>query len=95
MNELIKKWPLTDKNKLTMLLKSTGVSRSELARTLEVNYKAVYRWLDKNIKPHPRQSHDIDILFKESVDMRPVVLGLKKIFSNPIRILKKDKKIMF
>ncbi len=93
MKELIKKWPLTDKDKLTMILESTGISRSELARTLEVNYKAVYRWLDKGIKPHPRQSQDIDMIFKESVDMRPVVSGLKKLITNPIEVLKKDKKI--
>ena len=93
MKELIKKWPLTDKDKLTMVLDSTGISRSELARTLEVNYKAVYRWLDKGIKPHPRQSRDIDTLFKESVDMRSVVSGLKKIIKNPIEVLKKEKKI--
>ncbi len=93
MKELIKKWPLTDKDKLSMILESTGISRSDLARTLEVNYKAVYRWLDKGIKPHPRQSRDIDTLFKESVEMRPVVLGLKKLIKNPIEVLKKDKKI--
>src|SRR5262245_10086012 len=86
-------WTLPDKEKLEMILKSSGISRSDLARALEVNYTAVYRWLDRGIRPHPRQAHDIDALFKDLVDLRPVVLKLKKEIGNPIDILKKSTKI--
>jgi transposase len=78
----------TDKAKLTLILKAAGVSRSELARRLEVTYKTVYRWLEKGIRPHPAQSRDIDELFKEYVDLRPVVSNLRAKWPNPLRMLK-------
>jgi len=89
----MKNYPLSDKDKLKRILEETGVSRSELARRMEVSYKTVYRWLDKDIQPHLAQSRDIDQLFKEYVDLREVVIGLKKRPRNPIKILKTNKKI--
>lgn len=86
-------YPITDKEKLKRILEETSVSRSELARRLEVSYKTVYRWLDKGCKPHLAQSRDIDQLFKEYVDLREVVLGLRKKIKDPIKLLKTDKKI--
>src|SRR3990167_606313 len=87
----MKTYPLGDKEKLEKILQETGVSRSELARRLEVSYKTVYRWLGKGIKPHLAQSRDIDQLFKEYVDLRGVVVDLKKKLKDPIRTLKADK----
>ncbi|MCK4859137.1 MAG: Fic family protein [Candidatus Omnitrophica bacterium] len=84
---------LTDKEKLDRILEATDISRSELARRLEVGYKTVYRWLDKDIQPHPSQSNDIDQLFKEYVDLRNVVLELHKKIKNPIKVLKTNKEI--
>ncbi len=89
----MKSYPVSDKEKLKRILEETGVSRSELARRLEVSYKTVYRWLEKGARPHPAQAHVVDELFKEYVDLRGVVLGLKKELKDPIGILKKDKKI--
>jgi len=89
----MKGYPITDKEKLERIVKETGVSRSELARRLEVSYKTVYRWLDKGIKPHLAQSRDIDQLFKKYVDLREVVIGIKKKLKDPSKILKTDKKI--
>ncbi|MFH0935396.1 MAG: Fic family protein [Candidatus Omnitrophota bacterium] len=86
-------YPISDKEKLEQILKEAGVSRSELARRLEVSYKTVYRWLDKGIKPHPAQSRDIDQLFKEYADLRKAVLGLKRKIKDPIKILKTNKKL--
>lgn len=83
-------WPLTDRDKLNRILSATGMTRSELAVALEVNYKAVYRWLDQDVKPHPRQASDIDALFKDHVDLRPILLDLKKTLPDPIGVLKKD-----
>jgi len=79
-----------DQEKLRSILEATGVNRSELARRLEVTYKTVYRWLEKGIKPHPAQSRDIDGLFKEHVDLRGVLAGLRKKFRDPIRLLKEN-----
>jgi len=90
----MKLYPISDKEKLEDILKATGVSRSELARRLEVSYKTVYRWIDKGIKPHLAQSRDIDQLFKEYVDLRKAALELKKKLGDPIRILKADKSLM-
>lgn len=79
-----------DREKLRLILQATGVSRSELARRLEVTYKTVYRWLEKGIRPHPAQSRDIDELFKEHVDQRKVLAGLRTKFGSPIRRLKEN-----
>ena len=84
---------LTDKDKLLKILEATGISRSELARRLEVGYKTVYRWLDRGISPHPAQSKDIDQLFKEYVDLRAAVLELSKRLKDPLTILKTDKTV--
>ena len=89
----MKTYLVSDKEKLEKILKETDVSRSELARRLEVSYKTVYRWIDRDIKPHPAQSRDIDQLFKEYVDLRNVVLELKKNLKDPIKILKTNKKL--
>jgi Fic family protein len=84
----MKDYPISDKEKLEKILKNTGVSRSELARRLEVSYKTIYRWLDKDSKPHPAQSRAIDQLFKEYVDLRNSVMELKSKLKDPIKILK-------
>lgn len=83
----------TDRQKLNEILKSADVSRSELARRLEVSYKTVYRWLDKGVLPHPAQSRDIDQLFKEYVDLRVIIEELHRKVKDPLKILNKDKNI--
>ena len=84
---------LSDKEKLQLLLRAARVTRSDLARRLEVNYKTVYRWLNLDIKPQLKQSRDIDQLFKEYVDLRSVVLDVKTRIPDPIEALKKDVKL--
>lgn len=84
---------ITDKEKLERLIKEAGFSRSELARLFEVSYKTVYRWLDKGINPHHAQSNRIDELFKEYIDLTPLVLKLKKDLPDPIKVLKENKQI--
>ena len=84
---------LSEKEKLERILQATGVTRSELARRLEVSYKTVYRWLDEGVQPHLAQSRDIDQLFKEYVDLRVVVLDLKRKIKNPIVLLKANPQI--
>lgn len=84
---------ITDNEKLKQILEQTGMSRSELARLLEVRYKTVYRWLEKGIKPHPAQSHAIDELFKEHVDLRDVCQRLRKDLGDPIKLLRQDKNL--
>ncbi len=81
---------ITDKEKLERIVKAAGMTRSELARALEVSYKTVYRWFDAGIKPHPAQSHAIDELFKEHVDLREVCERLKQSIGDPVSLLKKD-----
>src|SRR3989338_5991524 len=86
-------YTISDKEKVERILEGTGVSRSELARRLEVSYKSVYRWLEKDIRPHLAQSRDIDQLFKEYVDLRGVVVKARSRIKDPIASLRKDKKI--
>lgn len=84
---------LSDREKLEQILVVTGNCRSDVARRLEVDYKTVYRWLDQGVLPHPAQSRDIDQLFKEYVDLRGVVLELKKKIAEPIKLLKEHRPI--
>ncbi len=86
----MKKFILSDQEKLQAIIRQSGLSRSEIARALEVGYKTVYRWVDKGIRPHPSHSLHIDELFKEHVDLTPVIERLKKGFRNPIELLRKN-----
>jgi len=83
-------FPILDREKLISLMKEAHLTRSELARMLEVTYRSVYRWLDENVRPHPAQSRRIDELFKEHVDLTPIVRKLKGSLKNPIGILQKN-----
>ncbi len=92
-DSIMKTFCLTDKEKLNKIMDATRTSRSELARRLSVSYKTVYRWLDKHVMPHPAQSNDIDQLFKEYVDLRSIVLKLRKKVPDALKILKTNKVI--
>ena len=81
---------LNDKEKLLKIVSIAGISRSELARRLEVDYKTVYRWLDKDISPQHKQSREIDQLFKEYVDLREMIYDLKQKTENPLKLLKSN-----
>jgi Fic family protein len=83
----------TDSEKLTKIMEATGISRAKFARRLEVDYKTLWRWLDRGVKPQRRQSDDIDQLFKEYIDLRETIMGLKKEVGDPIEILEDNKEI--
>lgn len=83
-------FPLSDKEKIEALLREAGLTRSKLARQVEVGYKTVYRWLDKGVKPHPFASRRLDALFKQHVDLTPVVERARKTLGDPIRILREN-----
>ncbi len=87
----MRKITISDREKLERLVKEARLSRSEIARLLEVGYKTVYRWLDNGIRPQPGHARHIDELFKEYIDLVPVVEKLKRGSSNPIRLLKNSK----
>ncbi|MEA3489367.1 MAG: Fic family protein [Candidatus Omnitrophota bacterium] len=87
------KYFFSDKEKLEMVMKETGITRSEMARRLGISYKTVYRWLDKDIKPHPGQSRDIDQLFKDYVDLRKEIKCLFKKVKDPLRLIINNKTI--
>ncbi|MFO8052915.1 MAG: Fic family protein [Candidatus Omnitrophota bacterium] len=83
----------SDKEKIEKILDKTGTSLANLAKRLELPYVTVWRWLKKGINPHPKQSRDIDQVFKEYIDLREIVLFLRKKLPNPIEILKNNPKI--
>ena len=87
----MKKIIITDREKIEQILAQTKMSRSDLARELEVSYKTVYRWLEKGIQPHYAQSRRIDELFKEHVDLRDFTLKLKQELKSPIQILRSNR----
>lgn len=80
---------ISDRDKLQALIREAGLTRTELARLVEVSYRTVYRWLDQGITPHPFASRRIDALFKQHVDLAPAVEKLKKNLGDPIRILQR------
>ena len=79
------------KYKTKRLIEESGLSKAELARTLEVSYSTIFRWLKGETEPHPAQAKQLDELFKEYIDMTPFVEKLKNEAKNPIKILKEDK----
>ena len=83
----------TDKEKLIKIIEATDISRTALAKRLEVDYKTIWRWLDKGVKPQVRQSRDIDQLFKEYIDLREIVFDFKTKIKDPIGVLKKNQKV--
>jgi len=82
----------SDKEKLERIMGVTGTSRAVLAKRLEVDYKTLWRWLDRGVKPQARQSRDIDQLFKEYFDLREIILDLRKKMKNPIKFFKNNLK---
>lgn len=94
MNKIIKMiYPLSDRDKLKRILEETNLSRSALAKALGVNYLAIYRWIEKGVKPHREKAQDIDELFKETVDLRPSICSLVKPLRDPIKTLKERQEI--
>ncbi len=90
----MKKEIFTNKEKLERLISGAGFTPTRLAKSLEVSYKTVYRWLNKSVKPHPRQAQYIDELFKDYVDIAPMIHKLKNSFrKDPIKILKEDQAV--
>ena len=87
------RYPLSEREKLKTLTQEARLTRSELARLIEVPYKTVYRWLDKGVRPHPFSSRRIDQLFKQHVDLVPVVEKAKRDLGDPIKILQKSQAI--
>ncbi|MBL7072831.1 MAG: Fic family protein [Candidatus Omnitrophica bacterium] len=83
----------SDMEKLQKIIKTVGITRTMLARRLEIDYKTIWRWLDRGVKPQIKQSRDIDQLFKEYVDLREIVFELKNKVNNPVEILRNNRKI--
>jgi len=83
---------LSDREKLVKVLEATGITRAALARRLEADYKTIWRWLDKGVRPQQRQSRDIDQLFKEYVDLRRAIADIKKKTKDPLKALRDDPK---
>lgn len=87
----MKKEIFTHKEKLDRLIKEAGFTPTGLAKSLEVTYKTVYRWINKDVRPQPRQAQYIDELFKEYIDIIPMVYRCKDLFTKePISLLKKN-----
>jgi Fic family protein len=80
----------SDKHKLEKILEKTGTSLTNIAKRLEVPYVTVWRWMKKGVNPHPRQSRDIDQLFKEFIDLREIITELSKKHTNLISLFKSN-----
>lgn len=83
---------LDDCVKLEKLLEE-GLSKAEIARVLEVSYNTVHRWLTKGINPHPAQSRHLDELFKEHVDIAPLIEQYMKKGKDPLKRIRENVEI--
>ena len=83
----------TDKEKAEKIIEATGISKTEMAKRLGVSYRTVHRWLSENVTPHPVQAQEIDELFKEYVDMRGLVVDIRKKIKDPVETLKNTPEI--
>ncbi len=89
----VKNSTFSDKKKLQKLITEAGFTPTKIANAIGITYKTVYRWLNKGIMPHPLQSRAIDELFKERVDITPVVYLKKRQFKKtPLYVLKHNKR---
>ncbi len=84
---------LDDRRKLEELIRQGGLSKAEIARTVEVSYNTVYRWLKGHTRPHPAQSRRIDTLFKEQIDITPLMEKSLQKLKNSLETLKNNKKV--
>jgi Fic family protein len=85
--------PLSDRDKLQMIMDETGLTKTKLAEVLGVPYLTVYRWADKGMRPHRRESQEIDELFKDTVDLRPAVLKWKERLPDPLARIRGDEDV--
>jgi len=87
------KYPVSDQEKLRALIDEAGLKPTEVARLTEVTYQTVHRWLHRGVKPHPSQAHRIDELFKEHIDLTPVINTLRTQIQHPIKVLREREQI--
>ncbi len=86
--------PLTDQEKVRLILEETRMTRSKFASLLGVNYLTVYRWLEKGIRPRAKESREIDALFKETIDLRETVKRVCRVGKDPIQLLRGNKNLL-
>ena len=87
-------FPMTDQEKIRLILESSGMTRTKLGELLGVNYQTVYRWADKGFQPRRKESQEIDELFKATVDLRPTVQQLKEKSPDSLTTLRENKDIL-
>ena len=81
---------LTDREKLEALVHEAGLTKTQIAKHLEVTYRTVHQWMSESVSPHPSASREIDELFKSHVSVFPLVEAAKKESDNPIKRLRED-----
>lgn len=81
---------LSDKEKLDLLMGEGGLTQTDISKALEVSFNTVYRWINKDIKPHPAQSRHLDELFKEHIDRTAIVEKITKNTKDVIGLLKNN-----
>lgn len=84
---------LSDSAKIAKLIEEAGIPKSEIARAIGVSYNTVYRWFKKGIRPHPTQSNKLDELFREHIDLAPILEKELKGLKSPVEILKSSKEL--
>lgn len=86
-------FPISDQEKIRLILESSGMTRTKLGDLLGVNYQTVYRWADKGFQPRRKESQEIDDLFKATVDLRPTVQKCRDKLPDPLTTIRENKDI--
>ena len=78
---------------ISYIMKMSGMNQADIARTLEVDYKTVNRWINKKRIPHTAHRQKLYRLFIEKVDLPLLVTRLKKRYKNPLKAIKENPSI--
>ncbi|MFC1620698.1 Fic family protein [Candidatus Omnitrophota bacterium] len=74
-------------------MKMSGMNQADIARTLEVDYKTVNRWINEKRIPYTAHRQKLYKLFIEKADLPLLVAGLKKRHKNPLKTIKENPSI--
>ncbi|GAF80235.1 unnamed protein product, partial [marine sediment metagenome] len=73
---------------INYIMKMSGMSQADIARSMEVDYKTVNRWINEKRMPYTAHRQKLYKLFVEKVDLPLLVTRLKKKYQNPSKIIK-------
>ena len=78
-------------DEIHFIMEMGDMTQADIARTLEIDYKTVNRWINEKRVPHTAHRQKIYRLFIEKVDLPLLLNKIKKKYKNPLKTIKGDK----